>query len=78
MNRDILAVSGLLEDVLKVAKHDWQVAATASVSICFEGSACTRIQTHREREGELDKNRSKKKDRVGSFLKDKGEGREKK
>jgi type IV secretory pathway TrbD component len=37
------AVSGLLADVLKFARHDWQAAATFSVSICLVDSGLSHL-----------------------------------
>jgi hypothetical protein len=43
VDNDILAVSGLLDEVLKLAIHDSQAVATASVSICLELSGLSHL-----------------------------------
>ena len=43
MDKDILALSGLLADVLKFAMHDWQALARASVSICLAVSGLSHL-----------------------------------
>lgn len=43
MDNDILALSGLLADVLKLAMHDWHAPARASVSICLAVSGLSHL-----------------------------------